>query len=1525
VEDPAKEPRSVNSSSDPAWLAQIESALEQLRREADPAPILDALESRARATGQAMALGAALATLATSEQLASVPERARLAIWLRAARWPGLDAAGRTSLAERYAAAARSGSTERERRLLEPALASFESVEPAGAAARLLRERLSQLPRAEQSEQALLLAAKVGSKDAEAALLTLLERWLNSGRAVEGVAKLPRSAAGLQSEAGLDLLERLFTEAGASDAYLELLEHRVTLETSSLGTARALEKLGSSWLERDQARAAESFLRAAVSYEAASELEEAERLLERVLAIAPEHVPATSKLVALRAQTGNFAGAAQAFAALLRLEADSRQAGELLLSLAAAAEQAGVADEFAELADDVCWRLGSDERELTQRLLRASARLLSLQTRYDEAAEHYRRLIADQATSEDLDAYQALIDSNPASSWRSNQQRWLFEWQEHHSADRPTVLLSWARFEEQELGDPALAQAVLERAAQTFPDRPEIWDNLTRLRLAAGDGAGGVAASHELRRLGREPDASLLELLLEHEPGARWAIDRVKLKLSSEARWPELFELYERAIEAAGNESERASWLNEAAIAARDVAQDPERAVQYWEQYLALVPDDLRADMALGRLYEQAGDQPSLLLHLQRRARRSEPAEQAELYPRIIALALEVGALDDALAAIDQLPSATPETSVRWLEQLLARSQELGGSEDTRAASETAARRLRGIYLERGETDAALRLLRAELELGPEPATRHALLAELSHLSEAEGDRSGAFDAERELFLATRDDAHREHLEVLARALGSWVELCETLALAAETEPEVEGKRRLLAHAARLASREAHDPLLATRFYGQMFQLDPERAPAEYERLEAAAEGQPEAFEALCRLLEAAGHFEALAEVLERGASRDPKLFSRLGRLQAEQLDDTAAAIRSHLLACDARSAGQVFLREPSVFAEDGAPAIELATRLNAAGLTEGSLLVLRHQLAFYAERTPPERKPVVLALVALLEESGEVDAARDELREAAKHFPTDAEVQRACAENAASAEDWDTAEQYYRTLLLLLHGSNVASLSRAAVYVELAQIKRARDDEPAAAGLIDSGFEAALGSAPDLTALAEALLKHGMHAEAERAIGDLLKLARELPAAARALACLAELGRSQRAPTELKARAAELAERVASRYRELADARERESLLTACVGLLPLEKAEQLLLEAKDELTAEQATGARLELSRRLLESGEPERRTRALRELQGLLGHSEAEAEAWPLLVQGLESEGRSDELERLLTARLEREPTDALALCAAFRLALSQSNLARALELYERLTRDGAWRDAELSARLRRLCLERGDTQAAVTLLCGEAQREPDAESKAKLLLETAELWFAQGNVTEARKAGSDARLADPGSAEAVLLSAKLALAEGRRGDALGWLSDYAESKLRRRGPALARVLRLAAELRLQNDELSEALPLLLEAHQLDKTDLETALLLGLLAIDLDRLDTASSALRAVIAEREGGSRDSPPSPSIAQGYLQLARIEQHHGKKINAKRLALRALEENPNLAPAQRLLSQLGPH
>lgn len=1571
MDDAAKAPLSEFSGSDADAQDRLEAVLTALCAGADPLPVLEALQDEAARAGHEDALAAAYARALEEDRLSGLPAGARLEALLQAAWLCGqrdeheaatlqaatqaldlapaderalaiaepllLEAAQYSELCNRFAIAASAATSEaRAKKLLERAVHMLQGIPDAGPFVLGLTERLAKLGELRESEDALLALLQSAGSESTSALVELGERWLSEGRAREGVQKLPADLSDVQSEAALDVLERLFDQADETKRLEQVLLRRVERERTALGRGRALEKLGTFHheLERDRAAATGAFLAAAQAYTEAGEAEDAERAYERLLDISPDHVNAAARLMSLKASAGNFSGVAAAFGIVLRASDDNQFAGELLLSVAPAAGAAGAAEEFAELTDNLQWRLGGEERELSTRLLRECAALNAAQMRYDEAAELYRRLIADRATSEDLDAYRALIDSNPAVEWRRTQQRWLFEWQEHHSSDRPTILLAWARFEEDELGDPEAAMNVLAKAAELAPDRPDIWENLTRLRFLDGDGAGAVEAASELRRLGRDVDSSLLGLVLEQDPGTRWAVDRVKLALSTEQRWPELFELYERAIAATPDDGERAAWLDEAAIAARDVAQDRALALRYWERYAELVPADARVDLALERLYEQLEAKPALIAHLERRLARAVDAERDPLERRITELSLEVGALGDAFAAIERLYVRAPNDGAELLERLFARSLDLAQSAPmAREAGRKAARMLRLRASEGQQPEAAARWLRAELTLPLEASERRELLAELSRLCERElGDLPGAFDAERELFRSTLGERERKRLEKLAKKLGRWAELCEVYAEASAAHAEPEARRALLRRAAEVAKARLQDPISTVKLYRRLFDLEPEHARVVFEQLESEHGELPEAFEALCQLLDQIRQFEELSAVLVRATQvrPSPALFSRLGRLQADELGDGASAIASHLAASDARSAGEVFLRRPSVFGEDPAPALDLAQRLFAVGLPEGALRVLRHQLAFYGEHYPPERKRVHLQLVKSLEESGAADAARAELLDVAKRYPTDAEVQHACASAAAQRQDWDRAEQGYRSLLLILHGavSQNWALRRAAVYVELAVIKRRRGDEDAAQELLDSAFEAALGDAGELTALLQCLISHEQWDAAERAASELLQLARDLNASARALWGVAELQRQARQPSPaLLERARTTAEAAALRFEELSEPEERSRLLSACVSLLPLAAARELLQTAPTHLNEADSARARLELARRLLDDENQAAQDEALGLAQALVSHPDAPSEAWELLARAWEKRGEESQLGQALDAWLEREPQSERVLERALRLALSRADAERALPLYDRLAGRPGAPPSGLSTELCKLCLKVGKTERAVQLLRAEAQRERQPTKRAALLVEAAELSLNAGDSAVAREAAEEARGLDAGSADAVWLLARLELAAGRRDEALQQLSAHAEAKERRRGKPLSRVLRLAADLRLERDELAEALPLLVEAHQLDKSDVETALLLGQLAIDLDRLETAASALRVLIAQRELGTRESAAAraPHLAQGYFQLARIEQHHGKKTNARRMASRALEENPHLVPAQRLLSDLGLH
>src|SRR5439155_18937656 len=114
---------------------------------------------------------------------------------------------------------------------------------------------------------------------------------------------------------------------------------------------------------------------------------------------------------------------------------------------------------------------------------------------------------------------------------------------------------------------------------------------------------------------------------------------------------------------------------------------------------------------------------------------------------------------------------------------------------------------------------------------------------------------------------------------------------------------------------------------------------------------------------------------------------------------------------------------------------------------------------------------------------------------------------------------------------------------------------------------------------------------------------------------------------------------------------------------------------------------------------------------------------------------------------------------------------------------------------------------------------------------------------------------------------------------------------------------------------------AEMYLAEDELVDAFDVLAQAHRLDKSDTRVSFLLGLVALDLDRVDTASAALRAFVATRGDvvkSMRADEPTP-VSRAYFHLAVIEQARGDDGAARRMVSRAMEESPNNRDARRLI------
>jgi tetratricopeptide (TPR) repeat protein len=302
----------------------------------------------------------------------------------------------------------------------------------------------------------------------------------------------------------------------------------------------------------------------------------------------------------------------------------------------------------------------------------------------------------------------------------------------------------------------AIAQGAIE-----FPDDIVLWQEAERVArelgyldvvvrsygavIAAGDLDAALAEALGRRVVALEGDCNvepsffveLLRRVLDLAPSARWSLDRVKLWLGSQARWDELFRLYDRAVQATPGEDERADLLDEAAFAARDLAGDAERAIGYFASLHALRPDDAAVSTALERLYELRGRQAHLVDLLAERAERSHGATRQQVRHRIAGLRLDLGQVGEASAIVDAMldDGVAVADVATWLERLVVHP-----------GQERAIERLRDHYESTGRMADAAGLAKMALERADSADDRARCVRDLVRLrvSAARG-ASGAF------------------------------------------------------------------------------------------------------------------------------------------------------------------------------------------------------------------------------------------------------------------------------------------------------------------------------------------------------------------------------------------------------------------------------------------------------------------------------------------------------------------------------------------------------------------------------------------------------------------------------------------------------------------------------------------------------------------------------------------------------------------------------------------------------------
>ena len=646
----------------------------------------------------------------------------------------------------------------------------------------------------------------------------------------------------------------------------------------------------------------------------------------------------------------------------------------------------------------------------------------------------------------------------------------------------------------------AIATAV--RAAREMPEVAALWDRAEELArsLRRPDEVAALYEEVLARPLGREEVLSIgeravqfheewfedssravriLERVLELDPTADWAFDRLKLLLDASERWDDLFALYDRALEHATGRK-RASLLEDAAQTAKDFADRPDRAIDYLEQLDHMKPGDPKIVGALERLYERQGKHRELVALLGARLPSFKRDEARRTRARIAALQLdELGDPDQALLAIEPMlqrrdadANGSEEEIWALLERILAaappppevrrttipppgseaaprsrRRKSEPPASSKGSVRQRAAAFLRDHYAESGRESDLARMLVIELETVKSAKERTKRHAQLSELYEKLGDPANALEQLGASFLLDPgDEAKREKLAELAERTTRLERLADLLAAAAEVTDHLAQRVSLTMQAATVRADRIGDAAGAITLFASVLSW---KRVAETEVLAAGRRLDP--------LLESAGRGEERLDVLERIASveevaaarrdtlaRAAKLASQLGQ------DERATALWERRVGED----------EADLEAHDGL-VDELDRRGDAARLAE--VLALRASAASSDEKRRADRVRRAKLLGEALDEPAKAIAA---WREIGRDFGDADDVALALATLLRKTRRWkDLAE-------LLKRGADQTADdgTRAELLRQLGDVQREEMEEP---GEAIETYAASLGANP--------------------------------------------------------------------------------------------------------------------------------------------------------------------------------------------------------------------------------------------------------------------------------------------------------------------------------------------------------------------------------------------------------------------------------------------------------------------
>ncbi|HVV82915.1 MAG TPA: tetratricopeptide repeat protein [Kofleriaceae bacterium] len=430
-----------------------------------------------------------------------------------------------------------------------------------------------------------------------------------------------------------------------------------------------------------------------------------------------------------------------------------------------------------------------------------------------------------------------------------------------------------------------MAQTEFEAAAanvKTAPQSMSAWDEAEELARSAEKPDDMIALYRDVLQKGLEPQVvemigeraaafcdewfgdepkvaeGILGRVLDLAPQSELALQRLSVLYTQTERWNDLLRLYDRALIAVKDPQRRIKLLREAAQLAKDVANQPEKAIGYQQRLLPLTPDDAQLQTSLERLLERHERWADLIALWEGRLDRLSKAEREKSRARIAAVQLDN--LKDSARAL---------ATVRVM---------LAGAEDDREATGLLERIIEAPHTQKKEREGALDLLRTHYDatsrprevirvlervIELDPSSSRALREEAgARLSELDDD-GAAMDHYAALLALTPDSSvTQEKLRQLAQRSNHYARYADGVAAAAAHAETPGRKVELLAEAARTRLDLLDDAAGAIELYQQALTLEGAGAKEQLQvcrrlsELYSRVDRPRERFEILTRLAE---------------------------------------------------------------------------------------------------------------------------------------------------------------------------------------------------------------------------------------------------------------------------------------------------------------------------------------------------------------------------------------------------------------------------------------------------------------------------------------------------------------------------------------------------------------------------------------------------------------------------------------------------------------------------------------------